>query len=298
MTAVLCLLLGLAAAQAPVDLEPIGRLKDKELREVSGVVRSRRHPGIFWLHNDSGNPPALFAVRGDGTVVRRYDVGVPNLDWEDIALDDRGFLYLGDIGNNGGALPVRAVHRFVEPDPAVEPAGPLRPDRTVFYRFPGGKRFDAEGLFVDGDQVTLVSKRFDLQPAELYRVPFEKPASLLGPAVLERVGALPGFTESATGADLSPDGRRLAVVSPGRTRLYRRDPGGPWQPAGALRYKTGGFEAIAWDGEALRLIDEPGRMYRLRPPAPPRRRSAASDAAPSPAPDAAAPPPERPEPRN
>src|SRR3954465_12348967 len=95
---IVLLLAGLAGAAA---LEPLGRLRDPAIREASGLVKSRRHPDLYWVHNDSGNPPCLFAVRRDGTLVRKYTVGVPNVDWEDIAADDRGHLYLGEIGNNG-----------------------------------------------------------------------------------------------------------------------------------------------------------------------------------------------------
>ena len=94
-----------------------GRLDEKLIPEASGIVKSRRYPGIFWVHNDSGNPPLLFAIRGDGRIVRQFRLGVPNIDWEDIAIDDQGHLYLGDIGNNTGALPLRAIYRIDEPDP-------------------------------------------------------------------------------------------------------------------------------------------------------------------------------------
>ena len=87
--------------------------------EASGIVKSRRYPGIFWVHNDSGNPPLLFAIRGDGRIVRQFRLAIPNIDWEDIAIDDQGHLYLGDIGNNTGALPLRAIYRIDEPDPKL-----------------------------------------------------------------------------------------------------------------------------------------------------------------------------------
>src|SRR3954452_21411316 len=109
---------GAAEAKGLAPLEPMGRFDARAIREASGIVRSRRHPGIFWVHNDSGNPPALFAVRGDGTLVRAFAVALPNIDWEDIAIDDDGHLYLGEIGNNGGRLPLRAVYRLDEPDPS------------------------------------------------------------------------------------------------------------------------------------------------------------------------------------
>src|SRR4051794_5227814 len=106
MTVLTLLTLLLAAADPEVRLRPIGRLAHPAIRETSGIVASRRHPGIYWVHNDSANAPRLFAVRRDGTLVREYAVSVPNIDWEDIATDDDGRLYLGDIGNNDGLLPL------------------------------------------------------------------------------------------------------------------------------------------------------------------------------------------------
>src|SRR5215207_10525891 len=114
-----------AAGPDVTGLERLGRLDHPAIREASGVVASRRHPGIFWVHNDSQNPPALFAVRRDGSLAGEFAVGVPNVDWEDIAVDDQGHLYLADIGNNAGLLPVRAIYRLDEPDPSKPAQGPL-----------------------------------------------------------------------------------------------------------------------------------------------------------------------------
>ena len=112
-----------ATADGPAALEPLGKLDVRLVPEASGIVKSRRHPGVFWVHNDSGNPPSLFAIRADGRIVREFRLEIPNIDWEDIAIDDQGHLYIGDIGNNLGALPARAIYRIDEPDPA-EPGRP------------------------------------------------------------------------------------------------------------------------------------------------------------------------------
>ena len=118
----------------PAPLEPMGRFDARAIPEASGIVKSRRHPGIFWVHNDSGNAPLLFAVRGDGRIVRRFRLAIPNLDWEDIAIDDQGHLYLGDIGNNTGLLRVRTIYQLDEPDPTIPEGGdrdrPLPATRT------------------------------------------------------------------------------------------------------------------------------------------------------------------------
>ena len=258
------LLLALAADRpAPLGaVERVGRLEHPAIREASGIVASRRHPGIYWVHNDSGNPPAIFAVRRDGSLVREYPVGVPNVDWEDIAADDAGHLYLGEIGNNGGKLPLRAIYRVDEPDPAVPAEKPLPVTLSTFYRFPAGGRFDAESLVIEGKRALIIAKYLDGREAEVFAVPLDPPASIFGPALPERVATLPGFVEAATGADLSPDGTRLAVCSLGVTRVYGRA-GTGWKLVGQARYDAGQVEAIAWEGADLILANEGRDLFRI-----------------------------------
>lgn len=256
----LMVLAGFAAGPAP---ERIGRLDDLAIVEASGIVRSRKHPGIFWVHNDSGNPPALFAVRRDGSLVRAYRVEAPNMDWEDIAADDQGHLYLGDIGNNGLRLPIRAVYRIDEPDPSLPAGAPLKPSAASYYRFPAGGRFDAEGLFVSENRVSVVSKRLDGGEAEVYSIPFGPPAPVFRPGLPERSASLPGCTEPATGADLSADGRRLAVVTTSAARVYEPDAGSGWRLLASVRLGAPGVEAICWDGLDLVLASEDRSVYRI-----------------------------------
>ena len=249
----------------PSPLEPLGRFDLHALPEASGIVKSRRHPGIFWVHNDSGNPPALFAIRRDGTVVREFRLEVPNVDWEDLAADEEGHLYLGDIGNNGGLLALRAVYRLDEPDPARPAVDPLKVSASTFYFLARDNRFDAEGLFYESGTgaAVVVSKRFDGREAELFTVPFKPPAPLLRPATPRRIGTLPGFVEPATGASLSADGLMLAVCSSAVTRIYERQGDSPWQPLAEVRYEPLEVEGITWDGGDLILVSEGRGIDRI-----------------------------------
>ncbi|MEJ7637939.1 MAG: hypothetical protein WKF75_08150 [Singulisphaera sp.] len=244
-------------------LERLGRLDHPAIREASGIVKSRRHPGIFWVHNDSGNPPALFAVTREGNLIREYSIAVPNVDWEDVAIDDDGHLYLGEIGNNDGRLPLRAIYRIDEPDPTRASATTLPVTKASFYRFPRDGRFDAEGLFIDRGRAIVVAKTFDGREAELFAIPLDPPAPLLRPALPEPVGQLPGFTEPATAADLSRDGRRLAVASARVARVYEREGPGGWKLLGTARYQADGIEALCWDGNDLILAGEGRGLYRV-----------------------------------
>lgn len=265
--------------QAPVTpaspLESLGKFDTRQLPEVSGIVKSQRFADIYWVHNDSGNPPTLFAIRKDGSIVRSYPVEAANIDWEDIAIDDQGHLYLGDIGNNGGRLPLRMVYMLDEPDPSQPSDKPLKPIKSSSYRFDESGRFDAEGLCVDRRRgmVFVVTKRFDRGEATLYEIPFEPPGTILRPVVPRKLARLPEFIEPATGADLSPDGDWLAVCSLTATRIYRREPAKPspndesaaesWLLHAKVDYPVWHAEAICWDGRDLILASEGERIARL-----------------------------------
>jgi hypothetical protein len=248
----------LLAASPPSDPEALGKFDLRAIPEASGIVKSRQYPGIFWVHNDSGNPPALFAIRRNGTIVREFRLAAPNIDWEDIAADDKGHLYVGDIGNNGGLLAIRAVYRIDEPNPEKAASNPLPIVAATFYALPRSDRFDAEGLYyyAASSSAIIISKRFDRREAELFAVPFSPSAPLLRPATPKRIGALPRFVEPATGASLSVDGKLLVVCSSTVIRVYRRGRDLPWDLAAEFWHDGPEVEGITWDGFDLILVSE------------------------------------------
>ena len=73
-------------------------MSDPRIKESSGVVASRRYAS--WTHNDGGGPKkqVLYAIDREGNTRASFSViGVTLHDWEDIAIDDAGHLYFGDI---------------------------------------------------------------------------------------------------------------------------------------------------------------------------------------------------------
>jgi hypothetical protein len=152
-------------------------------------------------------------------------VDVANRDWEDVATDDAGHLYLADTGNTAREHKEVYVHRLDEPNPrAVAAAGvksppaPLKVTRTWRLRFPGVP-FDCESLFVFEGKGYLVSKLLTYQQAVIYQFDLGDGKDPKEPAVLEPVATIP-VRFPVTAADVSPDGKRLVVLTVGGPYLF------------------------------------------------------------------------------
>lgn len=268
--------------------ELAGVLLDAQMDEVSGLAASRGHADVLWMHDDGGNPERLFAVDLQGQRLATVRVeGVTKTDWEDIAAFDwagRPHLLIADVGDNGGLRRTLQLHVVEEPERIANAR--VRPLWSIAFRWPDGAR-DCEAVAVDGrrGEVLLVSKR--RYPPELFVLPLRPPDERRLTAV--RVGTLGGiprpgpqerredpfrarYLAQVTAADLSPDGRTLAVLTYGHVVLYRRDAGGwaldrpsrvldlPWIPQA---------EALGWsaDGRHLYVTGEfvPAPLHRLTP---------------------------------
>ena len=157
------------------------------------------------------------------------------------------------------------MHQIPEPDP-YDVAGPprlLSAVSSTYYKFPANHMFDAEGLVVRDQQALIITKRRDGQPAEVYRLPLGTSTSFFMPATPERRGVLPCCVEPVTGATLTRDGRRLAVVTDLSVRVYESMDFLDWKPVGATRFQAPDVEAITWDGTDLILVSEDRSIYRV-----------------------------------
>jgi hypothetical protein len=254
-----------ALAAVPYDgpAERVGRIEHAPVRESSGIAASRRHPGVFWTHNDKGNAARLYAIDGGGKLLAEFAVDARNDDWEDVAVDGGGHLYVGNIGNNGAKRDVLEVHRLSEPDPAsangTVPA--LKVERTWRLRF-AGKPFDCESLFVHGDYGYVISKLFTGEPAAVYRFALEGGEE----ATLEKVTDLP-IRAPVTAADLSADAGRLAVLSGEGLHVFRID--GDVSRAGMVTPQLvplprAKLEGVCFAPEGLLITAESREIYRVR----------------------------------
>jgi hypothetical protein len=210
-----------SAAATPAQ---IATLEDRAIDESSGVVASRRNPGLFWTHNDSGDGPFVYAFDRAGHARGTFRVeGAKARDWEDISTGpgpeaSRAYLYAGDIGDNEEKRESVTVYRFPEPEVADADAGSTRqsprPTATaeaIRLKYPDGPH-NAEALMVHpttGD-LYIVTKAADAAGVYKLAAPFDASDT----KTLTRIATLhgPGFFGAlVTGGDISPDGRRVAL---------------------------------------------------------------------------------------
>lgn len=212
---------GTAPGEAVCVADGAPRPLDDEIHESSGVAVSRAHDGIFWTHNDSGDP-VLFAVDAEGRTAGRVRVsGASVEDWEDVALAPcpagGDCLYVADIGDNDAERPSITVYRVPEPAPGASESAPAT---AIRLRYPDGAH-DAEALFVLNGAIHVVTKG-ESGPIALYRAPAD--ASAGSEVTLERIRALSsgpvGRAERITSADASADGRWIALRTLGAALIH------------------------------------------------------------------------------
>ena len=210
------------AAEPGQDVAPGVRLlayiRDPRIKESSGVVASRRYADVFWTHNDGGGPKkqVLYAIDREGNTRAFFSViDVTLHDWEDIAIDNAGHLYIGDIGNNNAKRKTLAVYEIDEPNPQAG-TGAISPKRAWKLKFPGAP-FDCESLFVCKDYGYVVSKVFNNTRAQIFRFPLKETK---WPLTLELV-ATTKIESPVTGADISADGTLLGLVAKNGAYVFR-----------------------------------------------------------------------------
>ena len=294
MRVVFAVTLCLVASGAAAELERIGRLTHPALDEISGIVKSRRGDSpspFYWVHNDSGDEPRLFAIDGDGTPVKPPFMPISaadwpghaidnaaHFDWEDIALAD-GVLYIADVGNNGNARRDLGVYVVNEPDPLAIPK--MRALKHLPVRYPDQNEhpgdvwhFDCEGVFVADGKLHFLTKhrqsrriREGAPGTKLYRLDTEHTDR---ENVLTLVGRRDDVSQ-VTGADLSPDGTVLAVSTYTALWLFDApDDGADWLSGKARRLDLDTavarqLEAVGWEDDAsLRLTNEQRDVFRAR----------------------------------
>lgn len=208
------------------QLTHVAKLPHK-LTENSGMVPAG--DSTVWFVLDSGNPDKIYQVDYAGDLLRELKVkNAKNHDWEDMARDGKGNVFIGDFGNNSNDRKNLAIYKI--PDPNTGGKDAIEAVKIEFSYpeqkdFPPKKKellFDAESFFYWDSNFYIVTKN-RAQPfngeALLYKVPAVEArhkAQYIGSFVPPK-GKVKG---QVTSADISPDGKTIVLLGNGTLWVF------------------------------------------------------------------------------
>ncbi|MBS9463998.1 hypothetical protein KIM67_16370 [Flagellimonas sp. 389] len=215
-------------AQKPYygDLTFLGKLPSK-LSEISGIVSL--DGTTIWAIEDNGNKDDIYKVNLEGKIIKKFDVkDAENKDWEDLAKDNLGNLYIGDFGNNANDRKNLCIYKL--PSPENETGNKIEAKKIKFHypeqdEFPPKKSelvYDCEAFFYRDGFLYLITKN-RTKPyngkALIYKIPAAK-----GTYTAELVGEFTACIDSQfcsiTAADISPNGKKIVLLGSGFIWLF------------------------------------------------------------------------------
>ncbi|MDF0707277.1 hypothetical protein [Flagellimonas okinawensis] len=202
------------------ELDKLGKFPSK-LKEVSGMEVTEE--GKIWVIEDSGNKDKIYRVDKDGDIKESLKIDhAKNQDWEDLTIDKKGNLYVGDFGNNKNARKDLVIYKIPKDEldkkePNADKIAFKYPQQKDFPPETDSLYFDTEGFFHLNDYLYIFTKnrtRPYSGKSLIYRVPDKK-----GEYEAEYLGSLFLCADqdhcSVTSADISPNGKTIALLSYG-----------------------------------------------------------------------------------
>lgn len=190
-----------------IIVERIGTLS---FPESSGLAFD--NAGKWWTLQDGRLKGTLLQIDSTGSTQQTIHFGFRNWDWEAMAHQPDGTMYIGDIGNNTDWRQEIAIIRIRS---NKRDTLKLRYPRSYFHPQKPGTQWDAEALYWAADTLTMISKSRGSQLTRVYRIPTEPwAAQELQPT--QRLSLKSGIT----GADISPNGLEVAAIAYGKLYIF------------------------------------------------------------------------------
>lgn len=199
--------------QVFLPAQRLAELTDKKLEEISGIAASVTNPDLLWVHNDSGNPAAIYLINQQLEIKLECKLGdIKNRDWEDIAVGPgpepgKRYVYVADIGDNNAKHDVKYIYRFEEPVASTQQDNiTITEFDTIAFTLEDGKK-DTEAIMVhpETNDIYLVSKRE--KPVYVYQL--TSPFSTTDTLVAKKLLSLP-LTQIVS-AGFSPNGEEIVM---------------------------------------------------------------------------------------
>lgn len=250
------------------------------LSESSGIVVTA--PVKIWSLNDAGNSNKIFCIDTNGVVNRIITItNAQNNDWEDMALDAAGNLYINDAGNNNNERRNLKILKLPNPDliagesAEAEIINFVFEDQTAFPPPQTNRNFDIEAIINKFGYLYLFTKNRSTPQngwCKMYRLPATAGSYT---ASLQDSINLGNNNDDArvTAADINPETGELILLTAKRLISFTDYVGDRFFNGNKTIYnfatEQGQIEAIHfYDSKKLYMTEEAssnhaGKIYRI-----------------------------------
>ena len=228
-----------------------------------------------------GGANKIYQVNFSGELLKGIRIeNAKNKDWEDMAMDNKGNIYIGDIGNNNNRRKSLVIYKIDNPE---EGDGELKA-KKIKYNYPEQKdfppkkknlKYDAEAMFYREGHLYIITKNraspFDGESL-IYKVPSKK-GEYDAELVTSFIPCKDRYGCRITGADISPSGEKIVLLSYGKLWVFTEFTGDDFTN-GKIKFIDLGantqLESVCFEDENTLLISDElsvatgGNLYRFR----------------------------------
>lgn len=225
-----------------------------------------KNPNQIWTHEDSGNAPELYRFDTTGHLWRVLKItNATNVDWEDLAVDTQGRIYVSDAGNNNNNRRNLVFYRI--PDPDSIPINFVIADKIQFTyedqtQFPPPRElrhYDMEGVIWHNDSLFLFTKNRTVPftgYCRLYKLPAEPGTHIAQLVDSVYIGANE-LTGRVTAADINRQTGELVLLTATKIVSFSSYPGNRFFDGIRIDYH---FTTLPGQVEGIAFIS-PDKLY-------------------------------------
>jgi hypothetical protein len=221
-----------------VSIKRVGRLPPS-INESSALLMA--DSTSLWTLNDSGGEPIIYRIDLEGNLLE--NILIPNsnnIDWETIASDNQGNLYIGDIGNNTHRRNNLVIYKYKLGSSETEELLISYPSEENAGNSPKYSP-DAEAMIWKNDSLYIFTKHWKSKMVKLYSLPDQ--AGKHETKLLDSIF----ISSPVTGASITSEGNQFALLTYGKVYTFSTENGINFSlPIRCIRFaRSGQSEGIA-----------------------------------------------------